>query len=353
VLAGAPDGSARSATMARCGARRRAFVDIEQTDGISSARPAEAGPIAACGSGATPTGGAGGAGTGGAGVGGGATLEPGAAAPGWERAYADGSVGIACSMSLDEMLAAGAPSIRFGDTTLVMGFEHVSGNEQDPVVARFDAGAHTYCTYHEAGGPDGRAHGLTWDGGAHAYVVFTVVGGGSGIETATQNGWLPSYGSGGGPKVSVLTRLVTATGEFDAGTFVIAKKKDGKTNTHDPTAAPTKLAVGGVELLGESAFQRGIRASAPGMALDETRWRVAMSLKGSSALRISCCDEETKNAQAEHLQGAPRLGRWQEGRWWAPSAASAAAFACHAASRAPRPKLDECGGARFVRGLAA
>jgi hypothetical protein len=99
--------------------------------------------------------------------------------------------------------------------------------------------------------------------------------------------------------------------------------------------------------------ERGIRASAPGMALDETRWRVAMSLKGSSALRISCCDEETKNAQAEHLQGAPRLGRWQEGRWWAPSAASAAAFACHAASRAPRPKLDECGGARFVRGLAA
>lgn len=213
---------------------------------------------AACGGGSPATGGAGGgagAGGGGAGAGGSATLEPGASAAGWERAFAQPSAGVACSQSLDEMLAAGAPSLTFADTTLVVGFEQVSADQQDPVVARFDAGVQTYCVHHEAGGPDGRAHGLTWDGGPQAYVAFTVVGGGSGIEAATQSGWLASYGNGGGPKVSVLARLVTATGELDAGTFVIAKKKDGKTNTHGPAAAPTKLAAGGVELLGESAFQ--------------------------------------------------------------------------------------------------
>jgi hypothetical protein len=158
-------------------------------------------------------------------------------------------------MSLAEVDAAGAPSITFGETTIAVGFEQVSGNNQDPVVVRFDAGTQTYCRYHETGGPDGRANGFTWDGGAAAYVVYTVVGGGSGIEAATTNGWLASYGNGGGPKVSVLARLDTATGELDAGTFVIAKKQDGKTNTHGPAAAPTKLAGGGVEFLGESAFQ--------------------------------------------------------------------------------------------------
>lgn len=189
------------------------------------------------------------------GSGGGTPLEPGAPAAGWERAYVDGSTGVACSMSLAEMQAAGAPALGFGDATIVVGFEQVSGNNQDPVVARFDAGLQTYCRYHETGGPDGRAVGLTWDGGAAAYVVYTVVGGGSGLESAATNGWLPSYGNGGGPKVSFLGRLDAVTGDLDAGTFIIAKKENGETNTHGPAAAPTKLAAGGVELLGESAFQ--------------------------------------------------------------------------------------------------
>ena len=38
------------------------------------------------------------------------------------------------------------------------------------------------------------------------------------------------------------------------GTFVIAKKSDGKTNTHSPTDAVTVRDDGGLELRGSSAF---------------------------------------------------------------------------------------------------
>lgn len=206
------------------------------------------------GGGAHGAGGASSAGGASAGGAGGGALAPGDPAPGWEQAYLDGSVGISCSLSLDELTAAGAPSLSFGDATIVVGFEQVGGNNQDPLVARFDAGNQTYCRYHEAGGPDGRALGLTWDGGPTAYVVYTVVGGGSGLEAAASGGWLSSYGNGGGPKVSFVGRLDTVSGVLSAGTFIIAKKQDGGTNTHRPTGAPTKLAAGGIEFLGESAF---------------------------------------------------------------------------------------------------
>jgi hypothetical protein len=224
------------------------------------------------------------------GAGGGAPVVPGTPAVGWERAYVADSAGITCSMSLEQMQGAGAPALSFGDATLVVGFEQVSGNNQDPVVARFDSGAPTYCRYHESGGPDGRAVGLTWDGGDVAYVVYTVVGGGSGLESAAQDGWLPSYGNGGGPKVSFLGLLNAASGELDGGTFIIAKKQDGKTNTHGPAAAPTKLAAGGVEFLGESAFQP---MNPDGSIMECTDYPFSTRYRFDDALTTLTCSSST------------------------------------------------------------
>ncbi len=186
----------------------------------------------------------------------GSTTTGGEGEPNWQQAFGEQGVGLKCSQSRAEMLAAGAPNLSIGDTTLIVGFEQ-DGNNQDPVFARFDGDTQTYCQYHETEGPDGRALGLTWDGGAYAYVVYTIVGGGTALEG--KGGWISSYApgsiSGGGPKVSVVGRVATATGTLESATFVIAVKSDNKVNSHSPRSAPKVLAGGDVEFLGASAHK--------------------------------------------------------------------------------------------------
>ncbi len=174
---------------------------------------------------------------------------------GWQRAFSKGGEGLSCEMSFEQMSGSKAPRLTFGEATMFVGFRQV-GQNQDPVVARFDKGQATFCQYHETQGPDSRAHGLTWDGGAKAYVVYTTVGGGTDLEKAAKGQWLDRYGDGGGSsKVSVLGEVDTATGALNRATFLIAKKKDGKTNSHGPVDAPTVLEDGTILFLGASAFQ--------------------------------------------------------------------------------------------------
>lgn len=176
-------------------------------------------------------------------------------APGWQKAFDPEPVGLDCAMSAAEMAAAGAASLTFGEATIYVGFVQV-GQNQDPVFARFDGGAQTYCEHHETESPDGRAYGLTWDGGPTAYVVSTIVGGGSAFDAKGQGGWLDRYGDGGGSSsVSFIGEVDAALGTLTRGTFVIAKKMDGKTNTHNPADAITVLESGELEFHGESAFQ--------------------------------------------------------------------------------------------------
>ncbi len=178
---------------------------------------------------------------------------PGVSQEGWQSAFAD--VGVECGA--DESAFSGAASVTIGATTLYVGYEQVSGNNQDPVVARFDDGELVYCRYHEDDGPDGRAVGLTWNGGDEAYVVYTVVGGGTDLEG--KGGWLSAYApgaiSGGGAKVSYLGRVDVTTGELRSGTFIISVLMSGSVNTHNPSAAPTVLEDGTVQFLGESAHK--------------------------------------------------------------------------------------------------
>lgn len=176
-------------------------------------------------------------------------------APGWQKVFKAEPAGINCVMSAAEMEAAGAAKLSFADATIYIGFEQ-DGQNQNPVFARFDGGAQTYCEHHEAEGPDGRAYGLTWDGGPIAYVVYSIVGGGSAFDDKAKGGWLDRYGDGGGSsKVSFIGEVETQFGTLSRGTFVIARKMDGKTNTHGPSDAITVLVDGRLEFHGESAFQ--------------------------------------------------------------------------------------------------
>ncbi len=176
-------------------------------------------------------------------------------APGWEKVFDPEPAGINCAMSAAEMAAAGAASLSFGDATIYIGFEQI-GQNQDPVFARFDGGESSYCEHHERESPDGRAYGLTWDGGPIAYVVYTIVGGGSAFDARAQGAWLDRYGDGGGSsKVSFIGEVETQFGTLTRGGFVIARKMDGKTNTHSPADAITVLDDGRLEFHGESAFQ--------------------------------------------------------------------------------------------------
>lgn len=143
----------------------------------------------------------------------------------------------------------------FGAASIYVGYEQL-GQNQNPIVVRFDGGAETYCVRNEVESPDGRALGITWDGGPVAYVVYTIVGGGSAFDAKAKGKWLDGYGNGGASsKVSFLGAIDAANGELQFGTFVIAKKADGKTNTHAPTDAITRLADGRLEFRGSSAFQ--------------------------------------------------------------------------------------------------
>ncbi len=168
----------------------------------------------------------------------------------------DGSKAGDCASSADDLLAAGLPHLGFADTTLFVGYEQ-AGNNQNPLVIRFDGATQTYCQKHETEGPDGRAWGLTWNGGDVAYVVYTVVGGGTALEG--KGGWLESYApgaiSGGGPKVSVVGRVSVPDGTLTAATFVIAVTSANKVNTHTPAGPVTVLSDGSVEFLGASAHK--------------------------------------------------------------------------------------------------
>jgi len=181
---------------------------------------------------------------------------PGPGAEGWESAFVEGGVGgVSCDSP--EADFAGAPSVTVGDATLYAAFRQASSDNQNPIVARFDAGTMVWCAEHETEAPDGRAEAVTWDGGDTAYVVYTVVGGGTSLEG--HGGWLSSYApgaiSGGGPKVSVVGRVDASDGSLTSASFIIAVLSSGNVNTHRPAGAVTVLEDGTVELLGDSAHK--------------------------------------------------------------------------------------------------
>ncbi len=174
--------------------------------------------------------------------------------PSWDRGFTEDAIAISCSMTREDLESSGAAAVHIGDASIYAGYEQVSGNNQDPVLVRIDGDSQSWCQHHEETPPDGRALGLTWDGGERLYAVYTVDGGGSGFD-AHVDGWLASYGMGGGPKVSVLLAVDAGTGIPAHGTYVTARLSDGKTNTHRPREAPLVETTGTVAFRGSSAFR--------------------------------------------------------------------------------------------------
>jgi hypothetical protein len=174
---------------------------------------------------------------------------------GYAYAYSPTSAGFGCADSLEQMLAKGAVSVTVGPSTIVVGYEQIGATDQDPIVARYDAGQKVFCEHSKkGGGVDGRAYGLTWDGGKNLYVVYTIVGGGTLFDTAAAGGWLKSYGNGGASaKATVIGKLDPQTGVVTRATFVSSKLvKNGqqKTNTLVPADALHALADGTFEFFG-------------------------------------------------------------------------------------------------------
>jgi len=137
------------------------------------------------------------------------------------------------------LIDLGVASVSFGDTTIYIGTNQVSANNQDPIVASFTNGIQDWVQSYDSSNIDGRGVGLLWDEtSASLYGVFTADGGSNGSNTfgaATQGGWLSSYGGGGGSKASVLLKLNPETGSAEAGTYVRAELTGGNTNTVNPT----------------------------------------------------------------------------------------------------------------------
>lgn len=122
-----------------------------------------------------------------------------------------------------------------------VGFDQASSNNQDPYVIKKDAqGNQLWKVTYEDTGVDGRAVWITIDANDTPWVVFTVDGGSNDAGYITKKQvnadafsgvYMNSYGSGGGPKASIIAQLDPATGNITKGTFMAARLTSGKTNT--------------------------------------------------------------------------------------------------------------------------
>jgi len=133
--------------------------------------------------------------------------------------------------------ALGGPSITVNNTTLYIGYEQVTSQNKDPRLVSFTNGVRDwYRTDYEVTNDDGTGTGLVWDGTTDSlYATFTSTGTQGSAdqdfrEFAT-NGWLPSYGQGGGAKVAVLARIDPTTGNVLDATFISAVLSSGNSNT--------------------------------------------------------------------------------------------------------------------------
>jgi len=133
--------------------------------------------------------------------------------------------------------ALGGPTISVGDTNLYIGYEQVSSLNQDPRLVSFTSGVRDwYRTDYEVTNDDGTGTGLVWDSTTDSlYATFTSTGT-QGTpdrdfrEFAT-DGWLSSYGAGGGAQVAIVARIDPATGDVRDATYVSALLDGGNSNT--------------------------------------------------------------------------------------------------------------------------
>jgi hypothetical protein len=113
-----------------------------------------------------------------------------------------------------------------------IGYRQLSNNK-DPIVAKFTGGVQAWCrTDHETTGDDGTGYGLLWENNL-LFGVFTSTGTqtGNDFRRFASQGWMTSYGQGGGPKITVIAQLDPANGDVLRATFVSARLSSGNSNS--------------------------------------------------------------------------------------------------------------------------
>lgn len=136
------------------------------------------------------------------------------------------------------------------NTNIYIGTNQISSDNQNPIITSFTNGERDWVFSDiETTGADSRGVALLWDGNNQLYAAFTTDGT-QGLVTEdfrrfTQNGWLDSYGQGGGAKATVLLKIEldkidpdnpnNTTGVINNGTFVYARLDSGNTNTLVPS----------------------------------------------------------------------------------------------------------------------
>ena len=111
----------------------------------------------------------------------------------------------------------------------LIGFDQASSNNQNPYIIKQDAqGKQIWKVIYENTAVDGRGLWITLDSNDTPWAVFTVDGGSSDggfinkkqVETgAFTNVYMNSYGSGGGPKASVLAQIDKKYGQHQKRYF--------------------------------------------------------------------------------------------------------------------------------------
>lgn len=119
------------------------------------------------------------------------------------------------------------------------GFDQVSQRNRDPFIQKNDSkGARMWRLRYEETLVSGRGTLLAWHEGK-LFAVFTTDADSAGITSITRHQALPgafegvfqsSYGSRGGPRVSIVAEIDTETGKIKKGTFLASRLTDGNTN---------------------------------------------------------------------------------------------------------------------------
>ncbi|MEP0789922.1 hypothetical protein NDA00_17610 [Funiculus sociatus GB2-M2] len=148
------------------------------------------------------------------------------------------NVTFSCNDSEATIRAKNGPRVTFGSSIIYIGYQQVSSINQDPRMVRFDNGVRTWCkTDYDTTGADGRGYGLLWNGSSILYAAFSTDGtqgtSSQDFRRFATNGWLTSYGQGGGRKVAILARIDPKTGNVLNATFLSALLSNGESNSLD------------------------------------------------------------------------------------------------------------------------
>lgn len=123
---------------------------------------------------------------------------------------------------------------RIASGTVKLGTVQSGPQDQDPVIAYYENGRQVFCNKdYDTTGTDARPVAATADK-EHIFVAFSVNAGSTATNSFarfTRSGWIKAYGQGKGAKVILILKLAKSSGEPVAGTYVVAVKKDGKTNS--------------------------------------------------------------------------------------------------------------------------